>query len=455
MIWVMQKPFFTKGYRKKHNMQKKIIGFILIGLGSLVILIFGYSALLLKETQKITVAQTPTQNIVPTTILEPVTTTSTDSIETPIIPTGTPFGEAMTFADNTILSIESEGKLIAGETNTSYGLFIQKPNKTKKLLASGISSILLSEGSYFYTTTTNPNINFLKTSWGDGPFSNTQIYVINTANETILQLQLLTNTYSTKIVISSTVKDTIELSHINECGIGSYQTDNFQCNENQELIYDGIQLNGKTVLPLKNIHSQCGGQGAFDDTCIQYLAPSLQIAGVDTTMQKIYFNISQYTNTYHYVLDIAQHTITPTNQSAPISLVEWITYTNGKFSLRYPSSWSANPNHTNEVIIQKYEELPPAEVASRSISIRKTEQSLSEFIAEYNKGREVESSQIEEQNSIMLNGIKATHMRASTAIGIDRQYIFVPEKEGNFLISYPINVDKERDAIISTIKLVK
>lgn len=302
-------------------MQNKVISFILIGIGSLAILIFGYAIVFLKQSQ----ATTNIETIVTTSkkIVLPTSTSPTPNQKPKTM--DTLFDNLATFDNGTTITLESEGKFLNKDnSNTSYGLFIQKSNAEKKLLTGGISQFLLIEGKYVYVTTTNPNIDFLKFSWADSSYNVSHFYVIDRQNEKVLTINYNTiyPDYSEIRIPTLTATNSIKLSHLNECSTGSWQTNDFKCHINQQLIYNALEVDGKKVLPLKNLTSNCGPEGGFDDTCEVYLAPTLKITGVDQKLEKVYFQISQHTDTYPYIFNINTRSLTPGTKQPPISLTE-------------------------------------------------------------------------------------------------------------------------------------
>lgn len=102
------------------------------------------------------------------------------------------------------------------------------------------------------------------------------------------------------------------------------------------------------------------------------------------------------------------------------------------FEFKYPRDWKVK-TVGSKVFVSSSKPREDMPEGGGSFIIEITDQSLKEFIDEYNS--EV-PSRITQQEETKFGGLLATKMTGKTAIGIDSDFIYVVNKGKNYLITY-------------------
>ncbi len=147
--------------------------------------------------------------------------------------------------------------------------------------------------------------------------------------------------------------------------------------------------------------------------------------------------------------------VAETSEPEDIDISGWKTYNNVNYGyyIKYPSDWKVNEAKPTKVWISSSRWRQDQPEGGASVTIEVSSQSLQQFIDDYNSADPETGSKIMSQEDFVFNGYPATRMIASTAIGIDFDYIFISYQNGNYIISY-LSTDEIHNNMLSTFKFI-
>jgi len=145
-----------------------------------------------------------------------------------------------------------------------------------------------------------------------------------------------------------------------------------------------------------------------------------------------------------------------TNQQAEeIDTSNWETYKNEEygFEFKYPEGWDIiDSNDKISVYYKGWRRGLPEGGSGLDIEIG--EITINKFIEDYNKSDisdGVSLSQITDQKDYIFNNIATTKLIGSTAMGIDRNFLFIRHNNKSYVISFH-DFDKYHVLILSSFK---
>ena len=145
-------------------------------------------------------------------------------------------------------------------------------------------------------------------------------------------------------------------------------------------------------------------------------------------------------------------------KSEIINTDDWLTYRNEEygFELKYPREWEINTTKSTASFyyLGKRKNLPEG---GGSIDFSVSNINLSDFIQQYNASDIINKTllaKIIDQEDYILDGNFSKKLIGSTAIGINRNFIFSSKNGKSYIISFH-DFDKEHLAIVSTFKFIK
>lgn len=154
-----------------------------------------------------------------------------------------------------------------------------------------------------------------------------------------------------------------------------------------------------------------------------------------------------------YNRDSAQDVNIPKGKHAEkeIATKGWKVYQSKEqgFELKYPEDWRTELEG-DKVFVYSSKQRGDMPEGGGSFIIEITDQSLQEFINDYESQVPLK---ITHQEEAEVDGILATKMTGKTAIGVDRDFIYVVNKGKNYLISYH-NFDTYHLDILTSFKFL-
>ncbi|MBD3244963.1 MAG: hypothetical protein GF335_03145 [Candidatus Moranbacteria bacterium] len=133
----------------------------------------------------------------------------------------------------------------------------------------------------------------------------------------------------------------------------------------------------------------------------------------------------------------------------PTTPDNWKTYSNDElgYSIDYPSEWKAKEHKEGKVYIS-YPGPRQMPEGGGSIVISVEDKTLEQFIEQYNMlDGGTSLSKIIKQERYTLNGIKGYKLVGTTAIGIDRSFIFISRANKSYIIRFHDHDDDQLEII--------
>lgn len=148
--------------------------------------------------------------------------------------------------------------------------------------------------------------------------------------------------------------------------------------------------------------------------------------------------------------------IIQTSSPTPSRIADWLSYKTDAFEFKYPTDWEVELSDKKVFVCSPVwrEGLPEGGMC---LSVEERKISLREFIDEYNKeSGPFVTPGIGEQDleDYDLNGALATKLTASTALGVDLNYIFTTKNGVSYIITFH-DFDEVHLDILSTFQLLE
>jgi hypothetical protein len=120
---------------------------------------------------------------------------------------------------------------------------------------------------------------------------------------------------------------------------------------------------------------------------------------------------------------------------------------------RYPRDWTVQRHGSNLSIYNPGAQWPSQE--STGLSIEWTSTTIEAFINKYEQSDQSEGrslARIRSRDELMVDGVHATSLVGTTAIGIDQTFLFIPRRNGALVVSY-VAGNPYHDMIVSSVNL--